>query len=168
MRIADHPVFAATDRTHGDSAAQHIAPSQNRGLGDDAMRRVSAYIAAHITENISLEQLAAAACISRFHFARRFRARTGLSPMAYVNRERIEVAKHLLACRHARISNVAVAVGFFDQSHFTRVFRKLNGMPPGCYARHGQRERAVPGAEMHLRFQAPGSAQGAVTNASAR
>lgn len=133
--------LAASRRDRADAAGP-----RPRGLSVSAMKRVADYVERHIDQNISLERLAAVACMSRFHFARLFRRSTGLSPMEYVKRERIELAKRLLVRGEARISIVAVEVGFFDQSHFTRVFRKLTGVPPGHYSRD---TRSTPDATVH-------------------
>ncbi|WP_257389543.1 helix-turn-helix domain-containing protein [Tahibacter caeni] len=111
-------------------------PSRGRGLSDRALQRVNDCIRANLAENLSLPRLAAAACISRFHFARLFRARTGMSPMQYVRNERVAMAKYLLASGGTQsLSRVAAALGFFDQSHFTRVFSSVTGLSPGQYAR---------------------------------
>lgn len=73
------------------------------------------------------------ACISRFHFARRFRARVGTSPMDYVMARRIEMAKKKLANGGNSICTVAQDLGFFDQSHFCRTFCRRVGVTPGEY-----------------------------------
>lgn len=100
-----------------------------------ALARVRAYVDAHLSDTITLENLAAAACISRFHFARSFRATTGSSPMEYVRNARIAAAKVILMQSRQPISVTAVNLGFFDQSHFTRTFRRLTGLAPGHFAR---------------------------------
>ena len=106
------------------------------------MARVRAYIDAHLGEAIALADLAAAACISRFHFARLFRETTGCSPMQFVRQQRVARAQAVLAQAPRPISAVALDLGFFDHSHFTRTFRRLTGIPPGRFTR----ERAHPGA----------------------
>ncbi|WP_386065746.1 helix-turn-helix domain-containing protein [Tahibacter sp. UC22_41] len=112
------------------------APARGRGLSDRALQRVTDCIRANLAEDLSLSRLAAAACISRFHFARLFRARMGMSPMQYVRRERIAMAQYLLRSNGTLgLSRIAAALGFFDQSHFTRVFGRMTGQSPGEYAR---------------------------------
>jgi len=105
------------------------------GLSDHVMHRVFRHIQDNIAGPLTLEQLASVACISRYHFARTFRARTGSSPMQYVQALRIEMAKHMLIEGGASLCAIAVSLGFFDQSHFNRVFRKTTGWSPGSYAR---------------------------------
>jgi AraC family transcriptional regulator len=70
------------------------------GLGGDVLRRVVAHVEANLGEHISLDQLAALAGMSRFHFARQFRISTGHSPMGYVRHARIERATAILRERN--------------------------------------------------------------------
>lgn len=97
--------------------------------------RVLDYIEHHLGDAISLEDLARVAGVSRFHFARQFRARTGESPMGYLMRTRVERAKTRLRDSRTRVIDIAAEFGFADQSHFARTFRRLVGMPPSAYAR---------------------------------
>lgn len=99
-------------------------------LGERAFARAVAFVAGRLGEPLTLADIAAAACISRFHFARLFRARTGCSPMAYVMRLRLERAREMLARDDRCIADTAAALGFYDQSHFTRTFRRVHGIPP--------------------------------------
>ena len=118
-------------RVRGDSVHSRF-PS---GLAASVVRRVRAYIDAHIGEHISLDDLARQAGISRFHFARQFRLSTGESPMGYLRRMRIERSKSILQSRETTIAEVAATLGFSDQSHFTRTFGRLVGVSPGSFAR---------------------------------
>jgi AraC family transcriptional regulator len=105
------------------------------GLAGNVLRRIRAYIDAHIGERISLDDLAHEAGVSRFHFARQFRLSTGESPMGYLRRVRIERSKSILQSRETTIAEVAATLGFSDQSHFTRTFGRLVGVSPGSFAR---------------------------------
>lgn len=91
------------------------------------------YLDSHLGDPIRLEEMARTACISRFHFARRFRARVGTSPLDYVMTRRIEMAKQKLACSEVSLCTVAHDLGFFDQSHFCRTFSQRVGVTPGEY-----------------------------------
>jgi AraC family transcriptional regulator len=102
-------------------------------LSPRAFHDVSAYIEQHLDERLSLDELARVAGVSRFHFARQFRLRTGESPMGFLLRARIERGKSLLRDGAASIGNVAAALGFADQSHFTRTFKRVVGVPPSEY-----------------------------------
>jgi AraC family transcriptional regulator len=105
------------------------------GLNLRARERVLAYVEQHLGERLTLDALAGAACMSRFHFSRMFRASMGESPMAYVARRRLESAERLLAQGKRPICEIAVTLGFCDQSHFTRLFRHRTGLTPGEFAR---------------------------------
>ena len=100
------------------------------------LARVQDYIEHNLGEAISLEDLARVAGVSRFHFARQFRARTGESPMEYLLRARVERGKALLRDSRARLVDISAELGFADQSHFARTFRRLVGVAPSAYARN--------------------------------
>ena len=90
------------------------------------IRRALGHLHEHYTERTSLGELAG--------IARLFRAQTGMTPGGYLRHLRIEHAKMLL--RHGMpISRVAFTTGFYDQSHFTRRFKRDVGLPPGRFAR---------------------------------
>lgn len=125
--------FAQLVLRHADSY-----PSQSlRSLTheDGAIRRVKTYIEEHYTENISLEQLAQLANLSQFHLLRVFRNTVGLPPHTYLTYVRIKYAKQLLIHHHS-LTDVALSIGFADQSHFTKHFKRIVGVPPGVYARN--------------------------------
>jgi AraC family transcriptional regulator len=106
------------------------------GLGSRALSTVLSYIEEHVESGITLDVLAALANVSRFHFARLFRASTGMSPMAYVERSRLLRAQALIREAHLSLAHIASLMGFADQSHFTRRFRMQFGYTPNAYARH--------------------------------
>lgn len=96
-------------------------------------RRISAYIEEHIENNISLPELAELIGMNVYSFMRKFPAHFNTSPHTYVMNRRIERAKKLLACRNIPLKVVAASSGFSDQSHMTRVFRKILNVTPLGY-----------------------------------
>jgi AraC family transcriptional regulator len=104
-----------------------------------AIGRAIAYIEDNPDRAISLRELAAASGLSRFHFSRLFKRQLGVSPARYVERFRIEQAKVLIADAQMSLAGVAQAVGFADQSHFSRRFRANEGRTPGAFAREQAR-----------------------------
>jgi AraC family transcriptional regulator len=114
--------------------------------------RVRVFIEDNVGERMSLQDLARVAGISRFHFARQFRLRTGESPMGYLLRRRIERAKPMLRGPSAkRISEIAADLGFADQSHFARTFRRLVGMSPSDFGG----SRKATSALVHVHDERP-------------
>lgn len=103
------------------------------GLPTWRLKRVLAYIDDNLGGDISLADLASIARLSPHHFGELFRQSTGTSPYRYVLDRRIECAKVLLRESMLGVLDVALAVGFSDQSHFSKVFRRSVGMAPGAY-----------------------------------
>lgn len=110
------------------------APPPLRGLGRErhTLRQVLRHIDEHLSENVSLAQLASVAGLSPFHFLRVFRSEVGISPHGYVTQMRIRSARALLR-KGWPIAAAAQEAGFADQSHFTRSFKRLTGVTPGQY-----------------------------------
>ncbi|HEU0004238.1 MAG TPA: AraC family transcriptional regulator [Ktedonobacteraceae bacterium] len=97
------------------------------------VRQVRAYLEDHYAENVSLEQLASSVNLSPFHLLRVFRDVVGLPPHNYLTQVRVTRARQLLQAS-LRPVEVALAVGFTDQSHLTRHFKALVGVTPAQYA----------------------------------
>ncbi|MBE9075717.1 helix-turn-helix transcriptional regulator [Romeria aff. gracilis LEGE 07310] len=90
------------------------------------------YLHAHYASDVSLEELAAIAGLSRFHFCRVFHRKVGVSVSAYQTQLRIAQAKKLLL-QGLPIATVATATGFYDQSHFGGQFKRQVGVTPARY-----------------------------------
>jgi AraC family transcriptional regulator len=94
------------------------------------LRRVEHYIAEHFGRCISLSELANVAGLSRMHFAAQFRTATGYRPREYLLHRRTEHAKTLLATTERPLAEIALAVGFSTQAHFSTVFKRISGESP--------------------------------------
>ncbi len=99
------------------------------------VRRAMAYLHEHFTEAVSREELARHVGMNSDYLTYCFRKELGMTPIAYLNRYRINQAKMLLAERQMSITEVGMAVGFSDSGYFSRVFRKEVGMSPEAYRR---------------------------------
>jgi AraC family transcriptional regulator len=111
-------------------------PERGRGstLPRGRLRAVVEYIEEHLDARPTLEQMAAAARLSPYHFARQFKKATGLPPYQYVIARRVERAQHLLqAGTGLSLAEVAARAGFSDQSQFSRHFKRLVGVTPGQF-----------------------------------
>lgn len=106
-----------------------------RGLSRRALTQALDFMERNVGEDVCLNDVARAACVSRWHFARLFRISTGNSPMGYLLRLRIERAKTFLAAGDQTVCTIALKLGFFDQSHFSRTFRRITGVSPSEFAR---------------------------------
>ena len=115
--------------------AQILAPAQPRlvGIDDRRLHRALDYIHDNLTANLSLEDMAAEAAMSRFHFVRAFTKALGRSPLQYVIHERMELAKLFLKTTCLPISSVAARVGYEDVSRFGQHFRRQTGTTPAAF-----------------------------------
>lgn len=105
------------------------------------LRRVEQHIAAHFDRSISLSELAGVAGLSRMHFAAQFRAATGYRPREYLLNHRIENAKSLLTTTARPLAEIALAVGFSTQAHFSTVFKRISGQTPARWRAGARNER---------------------------
>ncbi len=110
----------------------HIS-SYGDGLPKYKLRQAIDYIHTHIEQDIKLVDLAELVGMSQYYFAHLFKQSMGIAPYQYVIQQRVERAKQLLKYRDVAISDIALACGFANQSHFTKHFRKLTGITPKAY-----------------------------------
>jgi AraC family transcriptional regulator len=103
------------------------------GLAGYRLRRATEFIEESLADDLSLAEIARAADLSPYHFARAFKQSTGLTPLRYLMERRIERARHLLADTELPIVEVSYKVGFKSQSHFTTIFRRLTATTPRAY-----------------------------------
>ena len=105
------------------------------GLAPWQKRNVTAYVAANIGSTIRVSDLARVARLSVGHFFRAYRESFGEPPLAHIARLRIQRAQSLMLRTGASLSQIALDCGMHDQSHFTRVFRRIVGTNPGIWRR---------------------------------
>lgn len=117
----------------GGSVLPASATSPRWRLDDVRLQRAIDFMRAHLEDDIGLAEIAAAAHLSAFHFARMFRQATGVPPHRYLGRLRLEAAREMLAAGGTSIAEIAAACCFSTQANFTRAFRRFAGMTPGQY-----------------------------------
>jgi AraC-like DNA-binding protein len=103
------------------------------GLPPRVLRRIREYIDENIEHRISVELLASLANLSVWYFVRAFKQSVGVTPHDYLIRRRVERTMELLSSTDISLSQISLAAGFADQSHFSRRFRQLVGMSPRDY-----------------------------------
>lgn len=94
------------------------------------LKRVIDYVNAHLADTVTLADMAAAAGLSRMHFAAQFLVATGVRPHEFLLRRRIETAQDMLKSTTESLVEVALSVGFQTQAHFTDVFKRFVGETP--------------------------------------
>jgi AraC family transcriptional regulator len=125
--LAVHLIRHATDARRLPVSADGVLPRQK-------LRTVVEYIMENLGGTPTLERMAAVAHLSPYHFARQFKAATGLPPYQYVIARRVERAQHLLrGDGELGLAEVAFRAGFSDQSHFSAHFKRIIGVTPGQF-----------------------------------
>ncbi|RKN79185.1 response regulator transcription factor [Paenibacillus ginsengarvi] len=108
---------------------QHIRSGHFR----DPLAEAKAYIDSRLSQDISLEQVAAMVGLTPTYFSALFKKMTNETFVKYRIHKRMERAKELLAVPHIRIVDVAAEVGYDDYPHFTKTFKKIVGISPSDY-----------------------------------
>ena len=148
--IANACLAGVEDRLYEDSLIAAFLAAIHKELGRETasnesglvpwqLRLAKSYIENNFRQDISLAELADLTQLSQSRFARGFRISTGVPPYSWALRRRIEAAGHLLASTNIPVSEIAVQVGFVDQSHLTRAFRRALGTTPAAWRRDQKR-----------------------------
>lgn len=118
-------LVARTLERHFQQAYQ--ASDSRPKLTDEALHRMTRYIHAHMHEPIAVVDLARDAALSVDYFSKLVKNKTGLSPLRFLQKCRVEKALELLRTGEFRVAEAALEVGFYDQSHLDRQCRKFFG-----------------------------------------
>jgi AraC family transcriptional regulator len=114
-------------------SAQPFALPNGSRLANAQLQRVVEYIQAYLEQDLSLKELAAIAQLSPHYFSQLFKRSTGLSPHQYVIRCRVDRAQELLKQSELSLAEISEIVGFVDQSHLHRHFKRLLGVTPRAF-----------------------------------
>jgi AraC-like DNA-binding protein len=107
-------------------------------LSQQQLRRVRDFMEAHLPDKIVLDDVATLVGLDRFRFLKLFKRTVGMTPHAWLLRLRLESAVELIKTKgDMAMTDVAHAVGFFDQSHFTHAFRHAYGVTPARFQQPG-------------------------------
>lgn len=147
-----HPVQVLIADAISIALAAHMLRSYNvfeavecspeRALGKLEIVRLTEFIEDNLGRTISLEDLASVVNVSRFHFSRLFKRSTGSTAIGFVEQCRIRRAQSLITDTDLPLAEIALVVGFVDQSHFTRRFHRHVGCTPAVFAREQGRRRS--------------------------
>ena len=111
--------------------------AQCAGLNRSQLRRVLDFVHDNLDRDLALDEIAAVANLSKYHFAKSFRAAMGIAPHQYIVKVRIEKARKLLAVDSISVEEVANRVGYSDKGHFAYQFMKIVGVSPNRYRLNG-------------------------------
>ncbi len=128
-------VSVASRLVSSHSSIARRSTGLNRGLDGRRLKQALAYVEDHLSEDISLSQLASLAGISASHFKALFRQSTGVPLHQYVIQRRLDRAKDLLMAGKLSITEIALASGFSHQSHLARHLRRSSGLSPSVMKR---------------------------------
>ncbi|MBD1910285.1 MULTISPECIES: AraC family transcriptional regulator [unclassified Leptolyngbya] len=112
------------------STRKQVLREHEDGLPGYKLKQALDYINAHLSENVSLAEIATELGMSQYYFCRLFKQSTGITPHAYLIQQRIELSKQLLKQKESTVNDVAIACGFANPSHFARCFRRSTGVSP--------------------------------------
>lgn len=116
------------------------------------LRRARDHIDAHYDAPLDLDQLAAVAALSKYHFHRLFRTVYGRTPAAYLSERRIERAQDLLRATNLTVTEVCVAVGFSSLGSFSTRFSEVVGESPSAFQRRwGGAAPRIPACHLFMR-----------------
>ncbi len=119
-----------------------LIQESKRWLNQNRLAVAVEYIKTHLHEKISIDELCKKSCMSRQHFFRSFKQEFGITPIEFINQERVKRAKELLAFSNLSISEVCFQVGFSSVAYFDRVFKFLVGKSPRCFQQESLRKVA--------------------------
>ena len=125
------------------------------------LSELTTWIISHLNENLSVETLAARACLCPRHFSRRFKKEFGTTPAAFVERLRLDEACHRLSIRDNSVENIAASVGFKSAAAFRRAFQRWLGVKPNDYRRRVDRDGKFVRKLSHRRQKSHGLSRAA-------
>ncbi len=123
---------------HQDGLAPYMVFEGRRDHGDRAIQTAQDWLSSHFSVANSLEEMVKRAGLTERTFKRRFTQATGMSPIAYVQRLRIEEAKRRLERTEASVDEISWQVGYEEPAFFRRLFKRVTGLAPGSYRRRFQ------------------------------
>lgn len=114
---------------------QNLAATEDVLNSNGRLTSVMQYIREHLTEKIGIDVLCRKACMSKSSFFRLFKVTFGLSPVEYIIRERLQMAKNLLEDRTVNITSACYQSGFNNLNYFARLFKRAEGVTPREFQR---------------------------------
>ena len=139
---ASEYIAKAADLLRTNGAAGQISEdrplfeTEFRALAPWKIRRIVAYVEENLAAKLEVAQMAHLVGLSICHFSRSFKNSMGVTPRRYILRKRVHRATQLMADPGESLTDIALACGFADQSHFSRVFKQILRLSPGSWRRN--------------------------------
>ncbi|MCS3602054.1 AraC family transcriptional regulator [Buttiauxella sp. BIGb0471] len=130
LMLSTASTLLLTHMVQNYSNVQWRLPDVRGGLAPAVLRNIQAYIEQHLSEPLTLSELAKEAGLSEFHFARMFKQSTQLAPHQYVMHRRMSRAQTLVKNSSLSLTDIAMACGFSSASHFSNRFKTTVGVTP--------------------------------------
>jgi AraC family transcriptional regulator len=138
--FVDHVVRALAHHVAATYGQMRARPSRS-GLAPWQQRRAIDFMAAHLDGNVTVVDIARRCELSAGHFVTAFKRSTGTTPHRWSTQRRVDSAKSLLTDSDMPVAQIALACGFANQSHLTRVFRLVTGCTPAAWRRQARGDR---------------------------
>ena len=135
LRVQGLAELIATHLARNYAEVAQDASSGGPSLPGFKLKQITDWVDSHLDEEFDLEQLAARAGLSKFHFHRLFKSASGVSPGKYQLNARMKEARRRLRETKQSVVSVALDLGFSSPSHFAQVFRRETGLTPSEYRR---------------------------------
>ena len=116
----------------------------------DWMRNSIAYLEDHLEEKFDINEVAKAACSSKFHFQRMFQMLTGITVAEYVRRRRLTLAAQELAMTKTKVLDIALKYGYETPESFAKAFLKIHGITPSAARKSGSMLKSYPRMSFHI------------------
>jgi transcriptional regulator GlxA family with amidase domain len=120
---------------HQDGLTPYMVFEGKRDHGDGEIQSAQDWVSTHVAVASPVEEMIKRSKLAERTFKRRFANATGLTPLAYVQRLRIEDAKRRLERTDASVDEISWRVGYEDPAFFRRLFKRVTGLAPGAYRR---------------------------------
>ena len=137
-----YPLFGTDGKLIGTAHVYTVTSKRDaKGFPFHTMRDAADYIMAHLASDLSIAELARLAHMSPSSFKKAFTSTFDMPPGRYILTARLNAARQLLETSNTLVSDIAIACGFYDQSHLTKAFIRERGVTPGTYRRQHRKSR---------------------------
>lgn len=123
------------------SKARSVILRHKDGPRHERLRFITQYIQENLNRNLTVDELSEKACMSKPHFFRCFKHTFGMSPVEFINQQRIEMAKDLMLNSRKSLTEICYETGFNNTSYFSRLFKRYENVSPSRFRKTGLRNR---------------------------